>query len=150
MRAAKYAHHPIPDRRPPITATYHCKIYLFPQNSSLSATIPRMRSLFILLAATTFLAQVTRQSQYSETTENLRGVSVVSNQIVWASGAHGTYLRTTDGGRTWLTAQGLGAPHLDFRGVVAFSADEAFLMSSGPGDQSRIYRTLDAGQHWQL
>jgi photosystem II stability/assembly factor-like uncharacterized protein len=39
---------------------------------------------------------------------------------------------------------------LDFRGVVAFSADEAFLMSSGPGDQSRIYHTSDAGLHWQL
>jgi photosystem II stability/assembly factor-like uncharacterized protein len=33
---------------------------------------------------------------------------------------------------------------------VAFSADEAFLMSAGPGDQSRIYHTTDAGRHWQL
>jgi photosystem II stability/assembly factor-like uncharacterized protein len=39
---------------------------------------------------------------------------------------------------------------LDFRGVVAFSAEEAFLMSAGPGDQSRIYHTTDGGQHWQL
>jgi len=39
---------------------------------------------------------------------------------------------------------------LDFRAVVAFSADEAFLMSAGPGEQSRIYHTNDAGQHWQL
>jgi photosystem II stability/assembly factor-like uncharacterized protein len=43
-----------------------------------------------------------------------------------------------------------GAEALDFRGVVAFSADEAFLMSAGPGDQSRIYHTSDAGRHWQL
>ena len=42
------------------------------------------------------------------------------------------------------------ATNLDFRGLVAFSADEAFLMSAGPGDQSRIYHTFDAGQHWQL
>jgi photosystem II stability/assembly factor-like uncharacterized protein len=39
---------------------------------------------------------------------------------------------------------------LDFRAVVAFSADEAFLMSAGPGGQSRIYHTSDAGKHWQL
>src|SRR5207302_4219287 len=26
----------------------------------------------------------------------------------------------------------------------------AFLMSAGPGDQSRIYHTIDAGKHWQL
>ncbi len=33
---------------------------------------------------------------------------------------------------------------------LRFSADEAFLMSSGPGEQSRIYHTQDGGQHWQL
>ena len=42
------------------------------------------------------------------------------------------------------------AAALDFRAVVAFSADEAFLMSAGPGDQSRIYHTSDAGKTWQL
>jgi photosystem II stability/assembly factor-like uncharacterized protein len=86
----------------------------------------------------------------SNTTENLRGVSAVSQNIAWASGTHGTYLRTTDAGRTWLPAQVPDAATLDFRAVVAFSSDEAFLMSAGPGDQSRIYHTSDAGQHWQL
>jgi photosystem II stability/assembly factor-like uncharacterized protein len=88
--------------------------------------------------------------QNSHTTENLRGASAVSQQIAWASGTHGTYLRTTDAGHTWLSAQVPGAESLDFRAVVAFSADEAFLMSAGPGDQSRIYHTSDAGRRWQL
>src|SRR5947209_7871174 len=88
--------------------------------------------------------------QTSHTTENLRGVSAVSRQVAWASGTHGTYLRTTDGGRTWIPGQVPDATTLDFRAVVAFSANEAFLMSAGPGDQSRIYHTADAGQHWQL
>jgi photosystem II stability/assembly factor-like uncharacterized protein len=109
-----------------------------------------MRFLFILLAATTAFTQLSRQTQSSNTTENLRGVSAVSQQIVWASGTHGTYLRTTDGGHTWISAQVPDASNLDFRGVVAFSADEAFLMSAGPGEQSRIYHTSDAGQHWKL
>jgi photosystem II stability/assembly factor-like uncharacterized protein len=108
-----------------------------------------MRFFLLLLTAATF-AQPARQTQSSNTTENLRGVSAVSQQIAWASGTHGTYLRTTDGGRTWLPAQVPDATTLDFRGVVAFSADEAFLMSAGPGDQSRIYHTADAGRHWQL
>jgi len=43
-----------------------------------------------------------------------------------------------------------GAEALDFRAVVAFSADEAFLMSAGPGEQSRIYHTSDGGNRWQL
>lgn len=104
----------------------------------------------ILLVTVNAQAQLSRQTQPSHTTENLRGVSAVSPQVAWASGTHGTYLRTTDAGRTWLSAQVPNATNLDFRGVVAFSATEAFLMSSGPGDQSRIYHTTDAGQHWQL
>ena len=108
-----------------------------------------MRSTLLLTFALAAYAQA-QQFQVSHTTESLRGVSVVSRQIAWASGTHGTYLRTSDGGRTWTPAQVSDATALDFRAVVAFSADEAFLMSAGPGDQSRIYHTTDAGRHWRL
>jgi photosystem II stability/assembly factor-like uncharacterized protein len=109
-----------------------------------------MRPLLTLVLAATALAQSAPKTLTSHTTESLRGVSAVSQKIAWASGTRGTYLRTIDGGRTWQAAQVPGAPTLDFRAVVAFSADEAFLMSAGPGDQSRIYHTSDAGQHWSL
>src|SRR5258708_32002268 len=109
-----------------------------------------MRPLLILFFATAALAQAAPKVLTSHTTESLRGVSAVSQKIAWASGTHGTYLRTTDAGRTWQPAQVPGAAMLDFRAVVAFSADEAFLMSAGPGDQSRISHTSDAGQHWSL
>ncbi len=109
----------------------------------------RMRTLLLLLAATA-VAQPKPQTHPSNTTESLRGASAVSQNIAWASGTHGAYLRTTDAGRTWLPAQVPDAAALDFRAVVAFSADEAFLMSAGPGDQSRIYHTADAGRHWRL
>jgi photosystem II stability/assembly factor-like uncharacterized protein len=108
-----------------------------------------MRTLLILLAATA-VAQRSPQTHPSHTTENLRGASTVSQTIAWASGTHGTYLLTTDAGRNWTPAQVPDAAALDFRAVVAFSASEAFLMSAGPGDQSRIYHTTDAGEHWQL
>ena len=107
-----------------------------------------MRILLILFAAATSIAQGPRVL-FSNTTENLRGVSAVSQKVAWASGTHGTYLRTTDG-NLWVAEQVPGAESLDFRGLAAFSADEAFLMSAGPGDQSRIYHTVDAGRHWQL
>jgi photosystem II stability/assembly factor-like uncharacterized protein len=90
------------------------------------------------------------QVQISHTTESLRGVSAVSRQVAWASGTHGTYLRTMDGGRTWIPAQVPDAGALDFRAVVAFSSDEAFLMSAGPGEQSRIYHTSNGGVRWEL
>ena len=109
-----------------------------------------MRCLLVLLVAATAVGQSGPRVLISRTTENLRGVSAVSREIAWASGTHGTYLRTLDGGRTWTAAQVPDAGALDFRAVAAFSADEAFLMSAGPGEQSRIYHTGDGGKHWQL
>jgi photosystem II stability/assembly factor-like uncharacterized protein len=106
--------------------------------------------LIVLLVSTASFAQSTPKAQRSQTTEGLRGVSVVSGRVAWASGTHGTYLRTVDAGGHWIASNVPGAEALDFRAVVAFSADEAFLMSAGPGEQSRIYHTVDAGQHWSL
>lgn len=109
-----------------------------------------MRYLLTLALVAVAFGQSGPRVQFSHTTESLRGVSAVSRGVAWASGTHGTYLRTIDGGVTWTPAQVPDAGTLDFRAVVAFSADEAFLMSSGPGEQSRIYHTSDAGKHWQL
>ncbi len=111
-----------------------------------------MRPLLLasVLVASLAMAQSTPQVQLSHTTESLRGVSVVSLQVAWASGTHGTYLRTTDGGTIWTPERVPGAETLDFRAVVAFSPAEAFLMSAGPGEQSRIYHTTDTGRHWEL
>jgi len=109
-----------------------------------------MRFLVWLLLSAIAVAQSGPRVQISHTTEDLRGISVVSQQVAWASGTHGTYLRTLDAGQAWTSAQVSGVASLDFRAVVGFSADEAFLMSAGPGQQSRIYHTSDGGQHWQL
>ncbi len=86
----------------------------------------------------------------AQTTESLRGVSAVSDKVIWTSGAHGTYLRTTDGGSHWISAKIPGAEELDFRGLHARSATTAWLMSAGPGDKSRVFKTTDAGAHWTL
>ncbi len=103
----------------------------------------------ILLLATSVVAQILT-TQKSNTTENLRGISVPTDKIAWASGTHGTYLRTTDGGNSWQAAQVPGAEALDFRDVEAFSSDFAYLLSAGPGELSRIYKTIDAGKTWTL
>jgi photosystem II stability/assembly factor-like uncharacterized protein len=108
-----------------------------------------LRVHFTVFLATSLLAQ-NPIPQKSNTTENLRGVGTPSNQVAWASGTHGTYLRTTDAGSSWQPAQVAGAEALDFRDVKAFSGDLAYLLSAGPGDQSRIYKTTDGGKTWTL
>jgi photosystem II stability/assembly factor-like uncharacterized protein len=102
--------------------------------------------LIILLFSFLVCAQ---QPQDSKTDVPLRGVSAVSSKVAWASGAKGTVLRTTDGGKNWETLVIAGADALDFRDVQAFDQNTAFVLSIGPGDQSRIYKTSDGGKIWQ-
>jgi photosystem II stability/assembly factor-like uncharacterized protein len=74
----------------------------------------------------------------------------VSAKVAWASGTGGTYLKTLDGGATWTAAKMPGASDVDFRAVRAFDDKTAFLLSIGSGEKSRIYRTSDGGERWQL
>jgi len=81
---------------------------------------------------------------------SLRGVSAVNAKVVWASGAAGTVLVTTDAGVAWRRLRVPDAEQLDFRDVQAFGDNIAYLLASGPGEKSRIYKTSDGGQNWAL
>lgn len=88
---------------------------------------------------------------HSGGTAGLRAISPVSREVVWASGSEGTVLRTTDGGRTWRNVAPPGTSSLQFRGLKAFDADNAVIMSVGAQPHDfRIYRTSDGGKHWQI
>ena len=87
----------------------------------------------------------------------LRGLSVVSEKVVWTSGGPMTQggttaavLRTTDGGRAWQTVTPPGASTLQLRDIEAFDRRKAVVLSIGPGTDSRVYVTSDGGQTWQL
>src|SRR5579862_4131998 len=87
----------------------------------------------------------------SNTTADLRGIHSIGNGIAWASGTNGTVLRTEDGGVVWQTCTvPSGAERLDFRGIQAFDANTAIVMSSGKGDLSRLYKTTDGCHSWKL
>jgi photosystem II stability/assembly factor-like uncharacterized protein len=87
----------------------------------------------------------------SNTTADLRGIDNVGGGVAWASGANGTVLRTEDGGYLWQPCTvPPGAEKLDFRGIQAFDANTAIVMSSGTGDLSRLYKTTDGCQTWKL
>jgi photosystem II stability/assembly factor-like uncharacterized protein len=82
------------------------------------------------------------------TDAQLRGLSVVSRHVAWASGARGTVLRTVDGGRTWAQVGPPDAAALELRDIEAFDARTAVAMSIGEGGDSRIYRTTNGGRSW--
>lgn len=88
--------------------------------------------------------------QKVESKASLRGLSVVSEKIIWAGGTGGTVLKTGNGGKTWQVIIVPGAEKLDFRDIEAFDANTAYILSIGNGDASRIYKTTDGGKNWKL
>jgi photosystem II stability/assembly factor-like uncharacterized protein len=102
----------------------------------------------IILALNASIALGQWQLQTIQSQADLRGLSVVSPKVAWVSGTKGTYARTIDGGKNWTVATVPGAEKLDFRDVEAFGDETAYLLSAGPGDASRIYKTTDGGKSW--
>jgi len=95
--------------------------------------------------------QPTLTPEHSGTTQLLIAVSPVNSRIVWAAGAGGTYVVTTDGGSTWKSGVVPGAESLQFRDVQGVSDKVAYLMSIGDNTGDfRIYKTEDGGAHWTI
>jgi len=116
-----------------------------------------MRTVSLFLTATLAATQAVSFAhaqwdiEESHTTASLRSIHNAGGGVAWASGTNGTVLRTEDGGYLWQTcAIPPGAEKLDFRGVQGFDENTAIVMSSGPGDQSRLYKTTDGCQTWKL
>lgn len=87
-------------------------------------------------------------AQMSPVTVELRGLSVVSERVAWASGAKGTVIRTVDGEK-WEIVPVPGAEALDFRDIEAWDEKTAIAMSIGPGEASNVYKTTDGGATWR-
>jgi photosystem II stability/assembly factor-like uncharacterized protein len=123
-----------------------------------------MRAMRVILAAVLLLVFPLVPTpvwvvQTSGIDTNLRGVSVASFRasggsavsLVWASGSNGVILRSPNTARTaWAPLHVSGAETLDFRSIQAFDDKTAYVMSSGEGEKSRIYKTVDGGQNWAL
>jgi len=110
----------------------------------------RIAVFIALLTGVGVSAAPTWTAQASGVTSRLRGVSAVSDRVVWASGANATVLRTADGGESWQKLTVPDAAALDFRDIDAVRDRVAYVLSIGNGNSSRIYKTVDAGATWTL
>src|SRR5438552_5470270 len=104
----------------------------------------------VLLGLGDAIAHAQWQQQTIRSDADFRGLCAVSTKVAWVSGTKGTYGRTSDAGKTWSVGTVLDAGKLDFRDVEAFGETTAYLLSAGPGEDSRIYKTADGGKTWVL
>jgi len=77
---------------------------------------------------------------------SIRGLSVLDDSVAWVSGSKGYIAKTTNGGKTWAWQQVKGHERSDFRGIQAFSAKEAIIMSSGT--PALVLKTSEGGNTW--
>lgn len=79
---------------------------------------------------------------------SFRGLSVVSNKVVWVSGSNGTVGLSTDGGDTWSWKTVKGFEQIDFRDIEAFDKKTAIIM--GVASPAYILKTTDGGDTWKV
>jgi photosystem II stability/assembly factor-like uncharacterized protein len=101
---------------------------------------------FVVLGQT--LAAQTIEILADNLNTSMRGLSVVNDRVVWASGSKGTVGVTTDGGKTWSWQTVKGFETRDFRDIEAF--DERTAVIIGIAEPAVILRTTDAGVNWKV
>lgn len=79
---------------------------------------------------------------------SFRGLSVVSDNVLWVSGNNGTVGRSEDGGKSWKWMKVKGFEKADFRDIEAFNKKTAIIMSVDA--PAFILRTIDGGQNWKV
>lgn len=84
----------------------------------------------------------------SGTSASLRGLSVVSDKIIWASGNNGIVGKSLDGGNTWKWTHVKGFEKNDFRDIEGFSESMAIIM--GIASPAFILKTIDGGETWKV
>lgn len=79
---------------------------------------------------------------------SLRGLSIVSDKVVWVSGSNGTVGRTTDGGASWQWLPVKGFENRDFRDIEAFDKNTAIILAVA--EPAHILKTTDGGLNWKM
>ena len=105
--------------------------------------------LFTLCLAAYGFAQNPRVEQLTTGTKtHIRGLSVVTNNVIWASGSNGMVGTSINGGKDWRWFQVKGFEKTDFRDIEAFDGATAIIMAIDT--PAYILRTTDAGYNWKV
>lgn len=78
---------------------------------------------------------------------SIRGLSIVNNQVIWASGNKGSVARSTNAGKDFEWIKVAGYEKRDFRDIEAFDKNTAIIM--GVDAPAIILKTEDGGKTWK-
>jgi photosystem II stability/assembly factor-like uncharacterized protein len=87
------------------------------------------------------------ESLTSGTHSSFRGLSVVSDKIIWVSGSNGTVGKSLDGGKNWEWITVPDHTKRDFRDIEAFDEHTAIIMAIA--EPAAILKTTDGGKTWK-
>jgi photosystem II stability/assembly factor-like uncharacterized protein len=87
------------------------------------------------------------ESLQEGTKSSLRGLSVVSDDVIWCSGSNGMVGKSVDGGLSFRWIQVKGYEKRDFRDVEAFDSSTAIIMAVA--EPAIILKTSDGGLSWR-
>lgn len=101
---------------------------------------------FLVFSVTSFSQKI--EVLTSGTKTSIRGLSVVNENIIWASGSGGKVARSTNGGKSfeWITVKGFEKN--DFRDIEAFDSNTAVIMAVA--DPAYILKTTNGGKDWKV
>ncbi len=105
-----------------------------------------MLLLFSLVAFSEQLLAQELKMLTSGVNSSLRGLSVVSDQMVWCSGSNGMVVKTVDGGNHFRWMKVAGYEHRDFRDVYAVDSSTAIIMAVDA--PAVILKTVNGGASW--
>lgn len=101
-----------------------------------------------LLSSSLFAQSPSVEIVAKGTNTSLRGLSVVTDNVIWVSGSNGVVGKSTNGGKNWQWMTVRGFEKKDFRDIEAFSATNAIIMAVG--EPAYILKTTDGGDSWKV
>ena len=96
----------------------------------------------------TTVSQFTFASLETGTDASIRGLYVVDENVIWASGSGGTVLTSQDGGGSWKVHLVPGAEKNDFRSIHACDEKRSFVFGIAGPDFG--YLTENGGESWEV
>ncbi|MFK8011964.1 MAG: WD40/YVTN/BNR-like repeat-containing protein [Marinicellaceae bacterium] len=76
--------------------------------------------------------------------------SAIKNGIIWVAGTKGSVHKSHDQGQNWIDVSLTNYNNSDIRDIHVFDNKTAIIMTVGSGNDSKLFKTMDAGKNWSL